>query len=176
MNYLDLYLQRNNSKRYEVFKKTGISQQLLASHKNRKIEKYSNKVIIALAEALDKTPGEVLDELLALEREKPAFEAYTPEDLLIGLKEKYDEILIKGAYCNEIYKLMKAQLTENERLGFELGSAGTLTILAYAITFVRDLFSNSEKIDNEIERRLTSYKVKEIGMDKLVLTLKQLEY
>ena len=83
--------------------------------------------------------------------EKPAFEAYTPEDLLIGLKEKYDEIIIKGAYCNEIYKLMKAQLTENERLGFELGSAGTLTILAYAITFVRDLFSNSEKIDNEIE-------------------------
>lgn len=88
MNYLDLYLQRNNSKRYEVFKKTGISQQLLASHKNRKIEKYSNKVIIALAEALDKTPGEVLDELLALEREKPAFEAYTPEDLLNRIKGK----------------------------------------------------------------------------------------
>lgn len=176
MNYLDLYLQRNNYKRYDVFKKTGISQQLLSTHKNKKIEKYSSKVLIALAQTLEKTPGQVLDELISLEIKNPAFEAFNPQELLIGLKEKYDTIIISGAYYNEIYKLMKSNLTENETLGLELGSHGITTILAYAIIAVRDLFSNSDKIDLDIEKKLKLYKIKELTDNKLVLTLKQLDY
>ena len=38
---------------------------------------------------------------------------------------------------------MKGQLSETESMGFELGSAGGATVLAYAINMVRDLFSNS---------------------------------
>lgn len=47
MNYLDLYFQRNNSKRYDVHKKTGVSQQLLSTHVNKKVEKYSSKILMA---------------------------------------------------------------------------------------------------------------------------------
>lgn len=176
MNYLDLYLQKNNCKRYDVYKKTGVSQQLLATHTSKKIEKYSNKVIMALAEFLNKTPGTVLDELIALEKENPAFEAFNPLELLTGLEYKYDVIIIKGAYCNEIYKLMKGQLSDTETLGFELGSAGVATVLAYAINMVRDLFSNSDKVQKEIERRIISYKLVEASHEQLMLRLKQLDY
>lgn len=176
MNYLDLYLQRNNAKRYDVHKKTGVSQQLLSTHKNKRIEKYSSKVLIALAETLNKTPGLVLDELLALEIESPSFEAFTPQDLLIGLTEKYDTILISGAYYNEIYKLMKNNLTDNELMGFELGSSGIITIFSYAINSVRSLFSSSDKLDIDIEKKLKSYKIKEISNDSLILSLRQLDY
>lgn len=176
MNYLDLYLQRNSMKRYDVYKKTGISQQLLATHTNKKIEKYSNKVIMALAETLEKTPGTVLDELLALQNENPAFQAYNPTELLTALEFKYDKIIIKGAYCKEIYKLMKSQLSETETMGFELGSAGVATVLAYAINAARDLFSNTDKVTKEIERKIISYKLESASEEEVTIRLKQLDY
>ncbi|MDU5105433.1 XRE family transcriptional regulator [Clostridium sp.] len=176
MNFLDLYLQRNNSKRYEIYKKTGVSQQLLATHTKKSVENYSNKVILALAEALGKTPGTVLDELLTLEKENPAFEAYNPEELLTALQFKYDKIIIKGAYCKEIYKLMKSQLSETESMGFELGSGGVATVLAYAINATRDLFSNSDKVTKEIERKIISYKLESASEENVTIKLKQLDY
>ncbi|MFU7517120.1 helix-turn-helix domain-containing protein [Clostridium sp. HCS.1] len=176
MNFLDLYLQRNNSKRYEIYKKTGVSQQLLATHTKKSVENYSNKVILALAEALGKTPGTVLDELLTLEKENPAFEAYNPEELLTALQFKYDKIIIKGAYCKEIYKLMKSQLSETESMGFELGSGGVATVLAYAINVARDLFSNSDKVSKEIERKIISYKLESASEEQVIIRLKQLDY
>ncbi|RDY26854.1 XRE family transcriptional regulator [Romboutsia weinsteinii] len=176
MNYLDLYLIRNNCKRYDVHKKTGISQQLLSTHTKKEVGKYSVKVLTALADTLGKTSGEVLDELFALEKENLAWEVFNPEELLIGLKDKWDIIIIKGAYAKEIYKLMKYQLSETELMGMELGSAGVLSVFAYAIDSVRDLFSNLEKIDKDIETKLRLYKLKEVSDDKLVLSLKQLDY
>lgn len=176
MNFLDLYLQRNNIKRYDVYKKTGVSQQLLATHTSKKVEKYSNKVIMALAEALEKTPGTVLDELLALEKENPAFEAYNPAELLTALEFKYDRIIIKGIYCKEIYKLMKGQLSETESMGFELGSGGVATVLAYAINSARDLFSNSDKVSRDIERKIISYKLESASEEMVAIRLKQLDY
>lgn len=176
MNYLDLYLQRNGIKRYDVYKVTGVSQQLLATHTNKKIEKYSNKVVMALAEALEKTPGTVLDELLELQKENPAFEAYNPTELLTALEFKYDKIIIKGAYCKEIYNLMKGQLSETESMGFELGSAGVATVLAYAINAARDLFSNTDKVSREIERKIVSYKLESVSEENVIIRLKQLDY
>lgn len=176
MNYLDLYLRRNNCKRYDVHKKTGVSQQLLSNHTKRSIERYSGKVIIAVADTLNRTPGDVFNELLALEKENPAFEAYNPEELLSGLTEQWDYIIIKGAYGKEIYNLMRGQLSETETMGFELGSSGTLTILATAIDAVRYLFSNCDKTNKEIEKKLKLYKLSSMSDDVVFLTLKQLDY
>ena len=176
MNYLDLYLQRNGIKRYDVYKATGVSQQLLSTHTSKSIEKYSNKVVMALAEALNKTPGTVLDELLALQKENPAFEAYNPAELLQGLEFKYDRIIIKGAYCSEVYKIMKGQLSETESMGFELGSAGVATVLAYAINAARDLFSNSDKVSRDIERKIVAYKLESASEENVTIRLKQLDY
>lgn len=176
MNYLDLYLQRNDCKRYDVHKKTGVSQQLLSTHTNKKIEKYSGKVIIAIADTLGKTPGDVLNELLMLEKEKPGYEAYNPNELLIGLQSKYEKIIIRGAYYKEVKKIMDTHLSENERLGVELGGAGVISILIYAIDAVKDLFSNSDKLTKEIDKKLNLYKIKELSNEYLVLILKQTDY
>lgn len=176
MNYLDLYLRKNNCKRYDVHKKTGVSQQLLSNHTKRSIEKYSGKVLIAIANTLNKTPGDVLNELLALEKENPAFEAYNPQELLLGLNEQWDYIVIKGAYGKEIYNIMKYHLSEKETLGFELGDHGSITILSSAIDTVMNLFSNSDKTNKEIEKKLKLYKLSSMSDDVVFLTLKQLDY
>ena len=176
MNYLDLYLRKNNCKRYDVHKKTGVSQQLLSNHTKRSVEKYSGKVIIAIASTINKTPGDVLNNYLAKERENPAFEAYNPGELLLGLKKQWDYIVIKGAYGKEIYNIMKNQLSETETLGFELGSGGGITILTSAIEAVRDLFSNCGKTNIEIEKKLRLYKLSSMSYDIVFLTLKQLDY
>ena len=178
MNYLDLYLQKNNCKRYDVHKKTGVSQQLLSTHTKKNIDKYSTKVIVALADTLDKTPGQVLDELMELQRENPVYEAFTPQELLIGLKAQEDVIIIRGAYCEKIREMMKGQLSETESMGFELGSGGLINILADAINSVREHFSNEhlDKVEKDIEKKLRLYKVKHVSEDSIALSLKQLDY
>ena len=176
MNVLDFYLQKHNCKRYDVYKKTGISQQLLATHKNKAVEKYSGRVIIAIADTLDKTPGDVLNELLALESLNPPYEVYNPTELLAGLEARYDYILIKGAYFKEVKNIMDSHLSESERVGVELGGEGVISLLIHAIDSVRDLFSNSDKVEKEIDKKLNLYKVKKINEDGLLLSLKQLDY
>ena len=176
MNALDFYLQKHNCKRYDVHKKTGISQQLLATHKNKQVEKFSGKVLIAIADTLDKTPGDVLNELLALEKLNPAYEVYNPNELLEGLKSKYEYILIKGAYFKEVQQIMDTHLSENDRLGVELGGTGAISLFIYAIDAVKDLFSNSDKTQKEIDKKLNLYKVKKITDEGLLLSLKQSDY
>ncbi len=94
----------------------------------------------------------------------------------MGLKEQWDYIVIKGAYGKEIYNIMKNLLSETETLGFELGSGGGITILTCAIEAVRDLFSNCDKTNIEIEKKLRLYKLSSMSDDIVFLTLKQLDY
>ena len=176
MNYLDLYLQRNKIKRYDVHKKTGISQQLLSTHKYKSIEKYSTKVILALSQTLEKTPGQVLDELIELEKNTPNFEAFNPQDLLLGLKENYPTIVIKGAYCKEINKVIKNN-TRDPLLPFpEPMTFIFLELIPYAIQSVKDLFSGNDKINIDIEKNLINYKAKEICEDYIILEINKIEY
>ena len=176
MNTLDFYLQKHNCKRYDVHKKTGISQQLLATHKNKQIKQYSGKVLFAIADTLGKTPGDVLNELLTLERLNPAYEVYNPNELLAGLEAKFDYIIIKGAYFKEVKQIMETHLSENERLGVELGGNGAISLLISAIDKVKELFSHADKTEKEIDKKLNLYKVKKITDEGLLLSLKQLDY
>lgn len=69
MNSLQKYLDDNNLTRYQIYKKTGLSQMTLshAVSDKKDINGQSVKIIKAVADTLGKTPGEVLDELLKLE-------------------------------------------------------------------------------------------------------------
>lgn len=71
---------------------------------------------------------------------------------------------------------MKGQLSETESMGFELGSAGWATVLAYAINSARDLFSNSDKVSRDIERKIVSYKLESASEENVTIRLKQLDY
>lgn len=178
MNYLDVYLKRNNCSRADVQSKTGISESLLLKYTKKAAKKYSDEVLIAIANTLNKTSEEVLGEIIALEKENPPYEAFSKDELLTGLSEKWDYIIIKGDLVQQIYTIMKGQLSETETMGFELGSAGTATIMASLINAVIEHFSGEkkEKIDKDIEKKLKIYKVKQANNNSILLSLKQLNY
>lgn len=69
MNVIQSYLDKNNITRYQVYKASGLSQMTLkhATESKKGIDGVSGKVLKAIAVTLGKTPGQVLDELIALE-------------------------------------------------------------------------------------------------------------
>lgn len=97
------------------------------------------------------------------------FEALNSTDLLVGLKEKYETVIIKGVYCQEIYDLVKSQSTEYELMGYSLDTS----ILIYAITALKDVFvSSDKKIEKDIEKKLKLYEVGDVSKNKLTLKLR----
>ena len=70
MNVLQKYLDQNKITRYQVAKKTGIANKTLANavKDTKPLSGQTVKVISAVAQALDKTPGQVLDDLIALDK------------------------------------------------------------------------------------------------------------
>ncbi len=176
MGLLDIYLQKNGKKRYDLFKETGLSQQMLSNVNKKSVNSYSVKVIQAIAKTVDKDPGNVLDELLLLEKKNTYFEVRNPEELLLAFKNKESYILIKGKYTKKLDELFKSQLSDTETLGMELGSAGTVTILAEAIYQFINLLSNKDDEQKKIESQIRRYKIKKIGENEILLYLRQLDY
>ena len=70
MNVLQKYLDQNKITRYQVAKKTGIANTTLANavKDTKPLSGQTVKVISAVAQALYKTPGQVLDDLIALDK------------------------------------------------------------------------------------------------------------
>ncbi|ETI68280.1 hypothetical protein [Neobacillus vireti] len=176
MSLLDIYLQKNGKKRYDVFKETGISQQMLSSVNKKSVSSYSVKTIQAIAKTVGKSEGMVLDELLQLENEKPIFEVFNAEELLLAFDNKESFIVIKGEYKNKIQELAKSQLSETETLGLELGSAGAVTILAEGFYQLANLLSKKGDEQKKIESQFRKYKIKKINENELLLSLRQLDY
>jgi transcriptional regulator with XRE-family HTH domain len=178
MSLLDIYLQKNRKKRYDVFKETGISQQMLSSVNKKNVSSYSVKTIQAIAKTVEKSEGMVLDELLRLENENAYFEVFNTEDLLLAFDNKESYIVIKGEYKNELKKLAESQLSETETLGLELGSAGlvpTLAVVIYQLATL--LFNNKDDADQKkIESQIRKYKIKKINENEFLLYLRQLDY
>ncbi|MBP3931501.1 MAG: hypothetical protein J6D47_18305 [Peptostreptococcaceae bacterium] len=106
-------------------------------------------------------------------------EVYNANDLVTHLKAKKDYIVIKGNYSKEVYNLIKSNLNESEIIGFELGSGGTINILASLINSFIDIVKNDSNNDETIkliEKKLKLYKVVSIIDDEIVIKLKQLDY
>ncbi|MBD1381868.1 XRE family transcriptional regulator [Metabacillus arenae] len=176
MSLLDIYLQRNKKKRYDVFKETGLSQQMLASVNKKNVSSYSVKTIQAIAKTVNKSEGMVLDELLKLETENAIFEVFNTEDLLIALNNKEPYIAIKGEYKTQMEELAKTQLSDNETLGLELGSAGLVNILAEGIYQFANLFSTKDDEQKKIESQLRKYNIKKINESEFLFSLRQFDY
>ncbi|WP_313894845.1 hypothetical protein [Psychrobacillus sp.] len=176
MSLLDIYLQKNEKKRYDVFKETGMSQQMLASVNKKNVSSYSVRTIQAIAKTVEKSEGTVLEELLLLEQQNAYFEVSNAEDLLLAFKNKETHIVIKAEYKKEIDKFAEGQLSDTETLGLELGSAGTVTILAELFYQIGNLFSDKDADQKKIESQIRKYKIKRINENELLLYLRQLDY
>ncbi|TWW13185.1 hypothetical protein LABALGNA3A7_09910 [Dellaglioa algida] len=70
MAILDEYLTKYSLTRYQVSQKSGIAATTLqnAITRNYRVNRLSIKIIIALSDILDKSPGDVLNEMLNLEQ------------------------------------------------------------------------------------------------------------
>lgn len=71
MNALQEYLDQNGVTRYQVAKQTGISNTTLANavKETKPLSGQTVKVTSAIAQALSKTPGQVLDDLIELDED-----------------------------------------------------------------------------------------------------------
>lgn len=182
MGILDIYLQRNGKKRYDVFKETGVSQQLLSSANKKNVNSYSVKTIQAIAKTVQKSEGDVLNELLTLEKEDATFEAFNANDLLLAFDHKEPSIFIRGEFKTEIEQLAETQLSETETLGIELGSEGTANILAEGFNQLAKLFHNKnyehdeQKKIEKIASKMRLYKMIKNSKGELLLYLRQLDY
>ena len=69
-NILDDYLAKNGTTRYKVSKVGGVANSTLvhANERARDASGISTKLIIAIAKTIDKTPGQVLDELIRMRK------------------------------------------------------------------------------------------------------------
>ncbi|MFC9601819.1 hypothetical protein ACFTQL_29440, partial [Peribacillus butanolivorans] len=176
---LDIYLQKNGKKRYDVFKETGISQQMLSSVNKKSVSHYSVKTIQAIAKTVEKSEGTVLNELIQLENENAYFEVYKAEDLLLAFRNKEEYILIKGEYKKEMDELAKSQLSDTETLGWELGSVwsgGLVTVFTEVFLHLVDLFSSKDDDKKKIESQVRKYKFKKLNENEILLYLRQLDY
>lgn len=167
MNYFKLYLLKNN---LDINKLVEINNEQLDTYENIDIKDYTCETIILISRIVTKSPGDVLNELINLEiNESGIANVYTPSELLMKLNEKQEIIIIGGEYCNEIYNLMKSQMTEYELMGF----ATQMSILIYAISKLKNCFVSHDKmIANNIELKLKGYELIDMSSNKLVLSLK----
>ena len=70
MNVFQVYLDNHNITRYQIAKITGVGQSTLQRVSDSKggTNSISGRILKATAKTLDKTPGQVLDELISLEK------------------------------------------------------------------------------------------------------------
>lgn len=82
MNILDKYLSAHDLTRYQLEQVSGIRQSTWNNVKEKSITSYSVRLIMAIANAIGKSSGQVLDELIQLELE---------EDKLNGFSELFKQ-------------------------------------------------------------------------------------
>lgn len=167
MLLIDQYLQKNNLKRYDVSKKTGISQQVLSNSKNKRALELPMKVVNAIAQSVNKTPGLVLDELIELENEKSTFIVLDFERFKIALENQEPIIMIKGDFLKEARTLIKQQLTNNEKDVFEIGYRGSMLWVNLFSALKAKLSGNYDEY--KIEEMLYNYNVLVNAKDEIIL-------
>lgn len=102
----------------------------------------------------------------------------TWDGLKQALKEKRERIYISGDLIRKLKEYKSQQLTDLDRLGFELGSGGVLTIAEHVFNLIADHFDQTEtKEEHKVRRKIINLYHIKIKKDDLVeLSLKMLDY
>lgn len=104
------------------------------------------------------------------------YEAWNEEELLEGLRKREMSILIKGEYNSKVKKLVKTKLTDDELIGIELGTSGTIGLFSEVIYLILNSFSGQSKIDKKLESKIRQYNFKLDDDKNILLYLRQLDY
>lgn len=175
---LDIFLKSKHLTRYDVAKKTGISEQTLSKANRRDPETYSVKTIVTVAEAVEETPGQVLNELIAIRDSDQLYEATTFKELQQKVKSQEEVFLVKGDFRVFLKEVENSRLSESAELGFYLGSSGMGKTTTWYITRILNLFAPASEREKENLKQeiIALYTTEFIDQTTAKSTLKQLDY
>lgn len=101
----------------------------------------------------------------------------TPNDLVKALRKQVDEITVSEAMQPQMQALANQQLTDTDRLGFEVGGRGVLTVLAHGFDHVQTKLQKGDPLQAQIDERVLGlYTVAMQPNGEALLRLKQLDY
>lgn len=103
-------------------------------------------------------------------------EVHNKEELLAGLKRREESLVVKGKLRETVRDLLKTKLSDEELMGFELGSAGTGGIVAEIAYWIIGRFSKDSAMQKDLEAAIRQYNVKVDADNNLVLYLRQMDY
>lgn len=175
---LDIFLQEQGLTRYELAKVTGLSEATLSKANTRNPETYAVKTVALIAEGVNLSPGEVLNRLLAIQKEATClYTVATLSELKQRVKKQEDEFYVVNDFHELLKEVKRESLSENENLGFLLGSRGMGSIDRWLITRFFHLFippseRNRENLKQEIS---TLYTIQLLDSQTAKLRLKSLD-
>jgi len=174
---MDVFLQKFGLTRYDVHKRTGISQQTLSSANKKDPEAYSVKVLTALSHATGVSPGAVLDTLLALKDEEALFLVRNWEELTLAVKERKPMFLVEGEFTEVLKEVKRSQLSDTARLGTELGSGGSVGIIEALYYFLYNHFGGKDPKKEKVKDNISSaYHIILMDEHRVKLKLRSLDY
>ena len=177
MQYMDVFLQKFGVTRYDVFKRTGISQQTLSSANKKDPESYSGKILSALSQATGISPGDVLDSLIRIKNRDEVYIVRDWEELKFALDARKDEFHVMGEFTEIMKEVKSGQLSDTARLGTELGSGGTSGIIEALYYFVHRQLSGGNKEEEKIKDKVSKlYHIVLLDEHTVALKLKTLIY
>lgn len=103
------------------------------------------------------------------------YEVWNEEELLEKMNKREFYILIKGDLNAKVKDLLKTTLSDEELMGIELGSAGSVSLFAEIIYQILNTFSGKSKMDRTLESKIRQYNFK-IKNGNILLYLRQLDY
>src|SRR5699024_10704679 len=97
------------------------------------------------------------------------------EELLAALENKEPSILIPQQFKSEFLVNTQLPMSENEKLGFELGFRGAATLTDTTIFHLINWLSKDSKQQKRIDSKIRKYTLKKYN-EGLLLYLSQLDY
>jgi len=177
MQYMDIFLQKFGLTRYDVSKRTGISQQTLSIANKKNPESYSGKILIALSEATGISPGEVFDALVRIKKGNEYFVVRNWEELKLALDTLKPEFHVMGEFTEIMREVKSGQLSDVARMGTELGSGGSSGLIEELYYFVHRQLSGGNKEEEKIKDKVSKlYHIILLDDHTVVLRLKSLSY
>lgn len=146
---LDIYLKNLGTTRYEVSKKSGISEQALSKANKRDPKSYTVKTVELIASAVEKSAGEVIDGLVEIRDCNILYKATTLRELEQKVADQEDEFLVEGEFAKIVKQAKESQLSETAETWFAVGSRGSGTVLAWFITELLCIFDKKNNPKTE---------------------------
>lgn len=99
----------------------------------------------------------------------------TEVELLEKMNNREFYILVTGDLNGKVKELIRTSLPDEELMGIELGSAGTVSLLSELIYKVITLVKGKSKMDRKLESKIRQYNFK-MKNGQILLYLRQLDY